>query len=81
MIRHEFIERLNRYCKIDYEETWVDIMPVINALFDSFEKKEADKINDCENNCIHRNSDKIMDLGCYECSRYYSDKFETKGER
>lgn len=48
---------------------------------DKIEKaiKEADKINDCENNCIHRNSDKTMDLGCYECSRYYSDKFKAKG--
>jgi len=45
MKKEDFIESLNSNCKIDNENTWSNIMPEIDFLFESFENKLKESEN------------------------------------
>ena len=44
--------------------------------------KELQKLKNrsCEG-CIHKNENEVMDYDCFECSRYYTDRYEPKDKQ
>lgn len=66
------IKCLSRDCKcVNGKDRDSNYHETIDKIFDYFENKT------CEN-CRHKNEDGLMEYTCFECSRYYFDKWESK---
>ena len=48
-------------------------------------KKAIEELEELENKscegCIHKNENEVMDYDCFECSRYYTDRYKPKDKQ
>ena len=82
MTREQFIEQLNVNCKVDNEETWINIIPEINALFDNFESrtcKTCKYLEDIEKSFKYC-EENDMNIGHLTWDTFYCSKWESKDE-
>lgn len=71
MTREETISHLCSVGGFDTSYSYQNMVSCVEQLFDYFENRT------CEN-CKHKNEDGLMEYSCFECKRYYSDRWESK---
>lgn len=75
------IEWLQDVFVIRREELSFEVDESIKEAFLEVIAEFEELLNRSCDGCIHKNSEGVMEYSCFECSRYYADKFEKKDKQ